>query len=162
MINEGLLMKKNYIVELKVIGPLFIGSGQEIKKSEYIYDRNSKRVYVMDVHKMFDGICKLHLQEKYERFIFGQFTESWKNGRFNTNNKPRDKVLLDFIRDQNIKPEVYRKWASYSYILADEVGGINRNNILANMKDPYGKPFVPGSSLKGVLVNCLLGSKLKG
>ena len=38
---------------------------------------------------------------------------------------------------------------------------LNRRNIQAFIKDPYQKPYIPGSSLKGAVRNILLGMMIE-
>lgn len=152
----------NYLAEITTLGPVHIGSGQEIKKSEYIFDRQTGHIYVMDPKKMFKGLSSLRMLDDFERFIFRQFDGAPVSRDANrSGNKQRDKVLFDFIKEKNIKPEIYKTWAAYSYKLEDSGDLFKRNNnIVAMIKDPYGLPYIPGSSFKGALVNILLGQKL--
>ncbi len=152
----------NYLAEITTLGPVHIGSGQEIKKSEYIFDRQLNRIYVMDPKKMFKGLSSLRMLDDFERFVFRQFDSVPVYRDANrSGNKQRDKVLFDFIKEKNIRPEIYKPWAAYSYKLEDSGDLFKRNNnIVAMVKDPYGLPYVPGSSFKGALVNILLGQKL--
>ena len=61
---------EHYRITLTVEGPVFIGSGDEIKKFEYVYDRQSDTVYVIDTLKLFGALQKRSgLQEKFEQHI---------------------------------------------------------------------------------------------
>lgn len=75
----------NYKAVLEVNGPLFIGSGKTIEKSEYI--TNNTRIYIMDSFKMFNGLRKKGLLEKYQNDVITR-----ENG-FN---------MSSFVRNNNI------------------------------------------------------------
>lgn len=44
---------KQYHVMLHTIGPVFVGSGKQLNKKEYIIDKRKKEVLVFDMGKMF-------------------------------------------------------------------------------------------------------------
>ncbi len=135
-------MLKGYKVKIETLGPVHIGSGQEIQKSEYIQDRRDDRIYVMDTYKMFKGLQRLHLAERYERFVL----------------ESQRPVLYNFIRDNAIRPEDYRQWAKYSY---PSVPNADFKSIIQSCtKDVYGMPYIPGSSFKGALANAILNTML--
>ena len=135
----------NYELTLETIGPLYVGSGETIGKSEYVIFGN--KVYIFDMKKMFSGITKYHLENKYSQSVLNE-----KN--FN---------LSYFFRSNNIAPETYKKWAKYCYNIPENTDLRAAKNILAHVKDAYSKPYVPGSSLKGALRNIILnGLLLKG
>jgi len=136
----------NYNVKLEVLGPLFIGSGEKIEKSEYIYDKVGNRIYVMDKLKMFKGLRERNFLEKYEGEVMSK----------NTGMK-----LSDFIERLRIKSDVYSKWAAYSYgIDKSQSHNIEKMQIMTFVKDAYNMPYVPGSSLKGAIRNAVLNALL--
>ena len=135
-------MLKCYKVKIKTLAPVHIGSGQEIQKSEYVQDRKENRIYVMDTYKMFIGLERLHLVDKYEQFVLGS-------------QRP---VLFNFVKENNIRTEVYKQWAKYSYPSVPDADF--KSIIQSCMKDAYGMPYLPGSSLKGALTNALLNDML--
>ena len=53
-----------------------------------------------------------------------------------------------------------KKWAEYSFDCSDAVLDRNTKEISLFVKDVYGKPFVPGSSLKGALRTILCVDEL--
>ena len=133
----------NYKVTLETAGPVHIGSGTDINKKDCLYMTNEKRVYIMDSMKVFEGMKKNNLLRSYEQFLLD----------------PEQKNFAVFVREHGIKPDEYKGWASYTLFLNDILavtdnsrsngGGID--TISAFIKDAYGCPYIPGSSLKGAL-----------
>ena len=134
----------NYKCRLEVLGPLFVGSGEKIEKAEYIHDRTSNRIYVMDSVKMFNGLQKRKLLNKFQDSVM---------------NAERGVNLYNFIRDNNIQSSEYSKWARYSYEVDSSID-LRQTQIMACMKDAYNMPYIPGSSLKGAIRNCILNAML--
>ena len=131
-----------FTVTLETAGPVHIGSGKEISKKECLYVPKEKKIYIMDEKKMISRILALGLQDKFTAYLM--------DGRQNN--------LLDFVNDCLISPAEYKKWAAY--VLNDENAGNVKNsrskgggsdNVRAFVKDAYGCPYIPGSSLKGAL-----------
>lgn len=133
----------NYTLRLTALEPLFIGSGEQLDKSEYIFNPTSNKFYVMDKTKMFNGLNRRGLIDRFTRAIM----------------TTRNFSLYNFCRENNIPNDEYIEWAKYSYIIPE---GANFRNtpIHTIIKDSYGLPYVPGSSVKGALRNAVLNSVL--
>ena len=74
--------------------------------------------------------------------------------------RDQTKTLEEFFKDMNIKETQYLDWARYAVSL----NSINLNrlpNMNTCIKDGFGKPYIPGSSLKGVLRSVFLFAKIK-
>lgn len=138
----GIIIKSvlNYSVKLTVLGPLFIGSGKNLQKSEYVYD--GKSIYVMDTVKLFQGLN--------QRKLLNRFSEGMmKSNSFD---------LYKFFENNRIRPSEYKQWAKYEFPCR-----ISKNTqIAACIKDAYNMPYVPGSSLKGAIRNAVLNSLVYG
>ena len=98
MNNNGKIT--NYKVTLEVRGPVFIGSGQTISKKDSLWVFGEKKVYVLDMMKVFDGLKKVGLLKAYEDYLLD----------------PRQKNFTDFIQSNSTKLSVEkcRQWAAYS------------------------------------------------
>lgn len=98
----------------------------------------------MDCVKMYNGLKKRRLLDKFQSMVM--------DSKYPMN-------LYNFIRDNNIPPSEYKQWARYSYPIE---GGFDVKNtqIMAFTKDAYNMPYVPGSSIKGALRNCILNGRL--
>ena len=87
---------KHYKMKLKTLAPLYIGSGKEVTKKQYIFANN--KIYVVDVPKFLKFIADKNLTDKYMTFL--------------QNDDPRIK-LKDFLEKYGIRSEnVYLDKAS--------------------------------------------------
>lgn len=135
-------MIKNYIMTVDVLSPVFIGNGCEISKKDCLYPKGERLVYVMDSRKVFDGLKKAGMLKKYEEFLMDS----------------RQKNFSDFIKNNNIPLSNVKSWTAYTLPMNDitDVNNSRRNgggsdNILEFVKDKFGCPYIPGSSIKGAL-----------
>ncbi|OLR64024.1 type III-A CRISPR-associated RAMP protein Csm5 [Anaerostipes sp. 992a] len=139
---------KHYRITLKTHGPLFIGSGEVLGKKEYIYDRANKKAYILDTKKMFSGMLKNRMVYEYEKYLLNEYRD-----------------LGIWLREHGIRKQEYQQWSNYVLdCSATEIESReNRNKeIHLFMKDQYGKPYIPGSSLKGAIRTILLGNAVIG
>jgi CRISPR-associated protein Csm5 len=135
---------KTYKITVKTLAPVFIGSGTSIPKKEYVFDRRTRKVYIPDQAKMLSGFQKLKLLDKYYNYLLYE-----------------DKDLGLFFKENLIQEKQYLPWMSYSLDSGDAViEGRSRKEVLVCIKDAYGNPYIPGSSLKGALRTALLGHAL--
>ncbi|MBR6598849.1 MAG: type III-A CRISPR-associated RAMP protein Csm5 [Oscillospiraceae bacterium] len=135
-------MINNYTITLTTFSPVFIGDGTEISKKDCLYLSNERKVYVMDNMKLFNGIRKAGLLKQYENFLMD------KNQR----------NFSVFTKKNSIPLNDVKKWAAYTLPMNDitDINNSRKNgggsdNILSFVKDKYGCPYIPGSSLKGAL-----------
>ena len=134
---------KRYEIELKVLGPVHIGSGEEIKKSEWIMDHGS--VLVMDPRKLMQELEQIHMLDQYVNDVVYERFSLW-----------------NWAKKQNVSMSVFHDSAAYELDAAGVTrDDLNRRNIQAFIKDPYQKPYIPGSSLKGAVRNILLGMMIE-
>lgn len=135
---------KTYKIILETKAPLYIGSGKLMGKKEYIYNRREKEVLVPDIIKMYQWLMKKGLAQAYERFLLD----------------PREKDLYMWLNHHDISYAECRKWKSYSYDSSDIIFDRNSRDVSLFVKDSYGKPYIPGSSLKGALRTILCVNEL--
>lgn len=139
----GDLFINRYRVVLEPIGPLFIGSGQALKKKEWVFDPGSKKGYILDDRKLF-----LYLSEKDKLESFEEFMLHGK-GR-----------MLDWMRKEKIYPVMMDSITKYQIDCNSLADDVTDKDIHMFIKDGYGRPYVPGSSLKGAVRNALLGKMI--
>lgn len=136
---------KTYKLKFRTIGPVFIGSGNKIGKKEYIKAGNI--AYVPDIMKMYDGLKRMKLNESFESFYLDG--KKYRNS------------LSEWMRGNNIQKRDYEPWISYSLdFAAVESDGRPPHEIMTFIKDAYGQPYVPGSSVKGAIRTALLSGML--
>ena len=143
----------NYELKIKILTPVYIGSGYTVGKREYIHDKSKNRVSFLDLDKLFKGILDSGLYSEYEKY----FTADNKNREMNVE-------LKQFLEDVGIGEDKYSKWITYSeYMGSDNLSLQNTHEIQTFIKDGYGNPYIPGSSLKGairtILESCYMRKK---
>jgi len=127
-------------VNFKVITPIFIGSGEEYYPQDYFID---DKFYFIDREKFLKHIEKKGLFEKFLE-VSGDIYE-----------------LLDFI-DNNFEEDLSKDVIEIDSDVADELLDTISRPVSAFIKDKfYFKPFIPGSSLKGVIRTALLDYKIE-
>lgn len=122
---------QHYTVTLDTIGPVYVGNGTDLTKKDYYIE--GSYAYVCDPMKLYDGLGK-----KYEEFIFDTYQTL-------TEFRYRNKDLAKKI-DESVKYEL-------------RVGDVDiKPAFVINefIKDAYGQPYIPGSTLKGVLRTIIL------
>ena len=134
---------KNYTIELATLAPVFIGSGEQLGKKEYIYDKYEKKVWIFDRKNLYKHILEENLSDAYESYILG------KNGD-----------LYVWMKENNISKSKYSTWAKYCLDCSYAELSERNRDISLFVKDSYGLPYIPGSSLKGAIRTVLLGYKL--
>lgn len=142
-------MKKNlevYRAQLTVLGPVFIGSGNELSKKEYLFLNGRKTVGIIDIQAFYRMVSQKGLRNRFEMFMM--------------DTRPRTN-LSDWIRENGIKEQEIKKCLKYTIDSGDTV--IQRGTpiqIMECIKDPYGMPYIPGSSIKGMLRTILLNGEV--
>ena len=89
---------------------------------------------------MYYFLQKSNLAEEYEKFML--------------NDKSKD--LGYWLREHKIKNEDINKWTKYELDCGDAIFENKKMEIIPFIKDVYGKPYIPGSSIKGMLRTILL------
>lgn len=135
---------QSYKVTLKTLSPVFVGSGQKINKKEYVYDPKARKFYVPDSNKLFRALMSRRgLMESYEYYLV---------------NDASDRDLFDWLKENRlIQPGSVPSWAAYSMNCTDiEVPKLKE--VSTFVKDAYGKAYIPGSGLKGMLRTVILSA----
>ena len=141
-------LRRGYI-EFLTLSPVFIGSGKELNKKEYIYDRNAGSIYLVDFRKMCEGLQSRKLLDAFESYLMEDVEDSnRKQGGYPRQNRE----LIHFLRDNRVPEAAYKTW----YIGAVKVADNSMNMHSAKpiqmfMRNAQGRPYVPGSSFKGML-----------
>lgn len=136
---------KRYKIELETIGPVHIGSGETIKKKEWLLDRQNSKATVIDTGRLFVFLKNHRLLDEFEKFFLG-----------NSGN------LQIWLKEHGIFAKDYREFEKYTL----DTSGVDLNDrqirdIALCTKDAYGMPYIPGSSLKGALRTAILAKKIK-
>lgn len=131
---------KNYEFTLTVKGPVHIGNGKTLSKVDYFFYKD--RIYFPNLHKMFLYIKQMHLIDDYESFMYSARND-----------------LTYWLNRKRIISTVAEKCTDYSVTLS-KLPNLKSWKLSTFIKDPYGNPYIPGSSLKGLIRTLLLAKEI--
>jgi len=122
---------KTYTITLTALSPVHIGSGEKIGKKEYIYDKQTNEVHYPDSARLFSVLKSKGIED----FLL-------KGGG----------DLYGFLNRNGID---YRQFKRETVTMQ---GGVDYtfNEIHTFIKDAYGLPYIPGSSIKGAFRTVIL------
>ena len=135
-----------FTIKLKCLSPVFVGSGREINKKEYLYI-NSSEIGVLDFERFYAFIRQRRMGDSFDDFLMND-----SKGR-----------LFEWIKKNRIDIKEVKPYIKYSLSCKDtslERG--TKIQIMEFSRDPYGELYIPGSSLKGMLRTILMYSKMAG
>ena len=141
---------KTYEMILRTVGPVFVGDGQSLLKKEYIYNKRKKTVMVPDKKRLYAGLEKRGLDKLFAEYVLTDV---------NAQNYRERRDLYQWLRDNNISEADYKKWIAYELDCGDFLQEKGAITIATCQKDNYGIPYIPGSSIKGMLRTILLAFK---
>ncbi len=139
---------EQYEITLTTKGPVFIGSGEELKKNQAVF----RTKHVSQGYRQKDPVVdNIYLFQPKELLNWAE-----ANGK--------SEALFEIISNPNGDLSHlfshFKKNDKYpsSYFLKVDTGVNMKNtaNIQLFIKDGYGKPYIPGSSLKGALRTAIL------
>lgn len=136
---------KCYRVVMRTLAPVFIGSGREIWKEEYIF-LNRGKVGILDIDKLYGELCRLGKADAFEEYLLG---------RMNID-------LTKWLEEQGIQTADIKPYMKYTLDCSDKIieKDAKELQLMECMKDAYGNPYIPGSSLKGMIRTILLGADI--
>lgn len=137
---------KKYQVVMRALGPVFVGSGRMIGKKESIW-LSPRQMGIPDEQRFYGEMVRRRKQAAYEDYLLGDGYLS----------------LTDWLKRQNIRMDEIRPFVRYVLDCGDlvrEKGPGKQLQIQECMKDSYGNPYIPGSTLKGMLRTVLLGEDI--
>lgn len=137
---------KEYQMRVTALSPIHVGNGMKIGKKEYIQQGETAPVIVPNMAKMFSTLHRLNKEQAYAEFMLNK-----KIG------------LGQWLKEQKISGQYIESWKRYSMDAGDAF--VRRNTgkrdatpkeIMCFMKDAYERPYIPGSTLKGMFRTALL------
>ena len=135
---------KSYRVILTTKSPVYVGSGEKIQKKQYVLNRKKKKIYLPNMKIMYHAMQKRGMGQAYERYLLNR----------------NEKDFARWMQNNRILYKEYLSWMRYQLDCSDVVLTRQINDLLLCVKDPYGMPYIPGSTLKGVLRTILLVDEL--
>lgn len=137
-------MLRHYQVVIRTIGPVFIGNGKDIGKKEYVFLSN-QQVGIPDIQKLYSELKRRGKGEAFEEFLL-----------YN-----RSGDLTDWLKRNDISGKDINRLIRYTLDCGDAIIENKRKlQIKEFIKDAYGNPYIPGSSIKGMLRTILLGNNI--
>ena len=139
-----------YKMKLEVLTPLHIGGADyksKLDKKEYVFDKDKGTLTLIDSEKFISFLIKKNLFDDYIFYI-------QKNLTLKNNKQDKNIKLIDFLKSRYIYKNIeeFRKKAPIK--IAAEIEEMN--DIKLMLRNLQGKPYIPGTSIKGALVNFLL------
>ncbi len=148
---------RQFDVHFECVGPVFIGSGEKRTSKEYVQVDN--RVYFPEMADLYSVVTRLHKADAFESFVLN-------DGAGQGASRLRDWLERNgFGKPLKIEP-LHRHMGGYTIPLGPLTKGRGRkrqdgrttngqenriNDIHTFVKDAYGRPYIPGSSVKGLL-----------
>jgi CRISPR type III-A-associated RAMP protein Csm5 len=152
---------KKFRLTLTTVGPVFIGSGEKRTSKEYW--QTPSLAYFPDMGKLYADMLAHGKARAFEGFMLGGSTGG---GRRDQQIKGA-KRLNEFLQEQGWERPDKDAWGGYAVRLGDLTASKDRfdprtqrvvpgqaarlNDIASFIKDGFGDPYVPGSSLKGMI-----------
>jgi len=130
-------------IKLEILTPIFIGSGDEYYPQDFFIDDNENLLCFIDREKFIESIEK--------RGLFDKFLEV--SGDI--------KKLLRFI-DDNFTKDIAKDVVKADYKIIDELFETSSRPVKGFIKDKFDfKPYIPGSTLKGIIRTAILDYKIE-
>ena len=144
----------NYKAKLKVITPFFIGGGDgnKVSRFEYIFDQASSNIYILDLDKWTSFLNENKILDIYLQFI-SQEASKTKGGIDNMGFVTRYQKLF---KKPFIIEDVLQKVSKRIIKLSKDIKDFNTNDLACFIRNGEGKPYIPGSSIKGALRSAFL------
>lgn len=139
----GHLERMNLTVH--TLSPVFIGSGERLSKKEYILDPKKGIIYFPDLVRLMAYLQQRRLLEEYESFLI----------------QTRQNDLRAFLLNNKINETDYHHFIRYTISAGEAVKTENFREVLTFVKDIDGRPYIPGSSIKGAIRTALAAQLMK-
>lgn len=134
--------------DLVTVAPVHVGSGEIRRANEYLYDRASGMAYFLDEARWVSFLGRRQLMEPFLAYIEESSRQLGQQQK-----EFRGKNLWDWLRAQGVQKRemealaVRRARAEHSVIL--KKGSLHDVHMQMALSD--GRPYVPGSTIKGAL-----------
>lgn len=128
-------------ITLTALSPVFIGAGgSDINKKEYIYVRKGHMVHLLDFAKWVNWLNDENLLKDYQMFMLSEGMN-----------------LKQWLDRNGVRESDYKKFTAYSIYAGDAIDPDRAfKEIKPFVKNAFGKPYVPGSSIKGALRSAIV------
>ena len=132
---------------LEVITPVFIGSGRELKVLDYILDAANHDVYILNQKKWFQYLDSIDKLTAYEEFV-----KDYVSGKTKLTNFEWLEGTIGITNEHMLMSISTRHLKCVKSAISKQT--LNKVALGASLID--GSPYIPGSSLKGVIIASLI------
>lgn len=138
------MAKRHYTLELTVKGFVHIGNGETLGKKDYF--QSNGKIAILDVKKFVANLTPEQLKD------YCEYLATPPERRDDKDN------LQIYLKQHNLLGAAAK---SIAYVVESPLatarrGAIQYHDVFKFVKDPYGNPYIPGSSVKGMLRTALL------
>ncbi len=127
-------------IQIETITPVHIGSGQKLYENlDYLYDEKAQKIYIIDPQKVYHYIGENNI-------------DRWVDAIEDSTN------IVNLIK--GISGSISPKEIASREIPV--VGKLYQKEIKSNIRNGMGKPYIPGSSLKGALRTLIVRKSIAG
>ena len=139
-----------YKMKLEVLTPLHIGGADyksKLDKKEYVFDKDKGTLTLIDSEKFISFLIKKNLFDDYILYI-------QKNLNLKKHEQDKNIKLIDFLKSRDIYKNIEEFRKKVPIKIDAEIEEMN--DIKLMLRNLQGKPYIPGTSIKGALINFLL------
>lgn len=130
---------------LRALSPVFIGSGEKLSKKEYIFEPQKGMIYFPNLARLMDYLKQQGLLPAYESFLI----------------QPGQNDLHAFLIANRIPENDYATFVSYAIPAGEAARATKFRELYTFIKDDEGRPYIPGSSVKGAIRTALAAHLMK-
>lgn len=142
---------QEYSLKLLTLSPVHIGDGSTYSQKDYIYENGY--FYFPDIGQLYNYLLSLNRKTAHN---FESFLMSQKGHK-------RNERLVDFLTKEGISNRGFSgfeiKETGFEVENKRQAGTIS--DVNAFIKNAFGQPYIPGSSLKGALRTILVNQHFK-
>jgi len=150
-------------IRLECVSPVHIGSGETLKAVEYLYNSEQQTVYFLDESKWIKFLFDKNLIDEFANYVELTAEDSARNEEFTGNN------VWDWLKSLFEKPNKIKNAELTALSIRQALATTNTiisrrqtlNDIACHIATADGRPYIPGSSIKGIFRTAILHSFIK-
>ncbi|MGO5130086.1 type III-A CRISPR-associated RAMP protein Csm5 [Mitsuokella jalaludinii] len=150
------LVRKEYA--LTCVAPVHIGNGMTLRAYEYVYDDQEHQVLFLDEAKWIAFLYERGLMDDFTQYVNDTARALASKGNF------RGQYLWDWLAGHDVAADdIYALSRRCVSAARDKIMNQKRhlNDIALQAMLPDGRPYIPGSSIKGILRTAILWRAIK-
>ncbi|MEI0701687.1 type III-A CRISPR-associated RAMP protein Csm5 [Brachyspira intermedia] len=150
-----------YKITVKTLTPVFVGSGEELNKTMYVYDNKTNKVLIIHKEKLYNFL-KVK-DENEDKKIFEKFSEDCIKDNFSISNFLNEigcsYIISDFINRSKNDNSIFKYFLEYrdNDIIDNNKESLNFINTFIKSSNV---PYIPGSSIKGAIRTAIIADSI--